>query len=232
MRRLLAVIAGLVVLVVGGVLSTDGLQRNAVQGALAEELRVSVPLAGTPRVLVDGYPFAWYAARGSFPAVAVVADGMPMDLGDIPVQFADVDFVLEGVRRREGTVSADSLVGGATLGWVDASALLGASASFDSPGRVAVRVPYAPDVMLPPVEALVTGVPVLDAAARAVSLQDAEVWVAGLPVAPETSGQLLQSLVKPLPLDLAHGLTVARVTVTEDGLALQLSGTDVTFPAR
>lgn len=232
MRRLIAILAGLLVLIIGGVLSTDGLQRSAGQAAVAADLRDSVPLSGTPRVLIDGFPFAWFALRGSFPAVAVIADGMPMEIGETSVQFDDVDLVLERVQRDDGTITAESLVGGATLGWVDLSELAGVPATSGGAGKVSFRHSYTAEVGLPALVAVVTGVPVVDAAEQTVTLADAEVSVAGVALGPEASQALLGSLLKPVAIKLAHGLTMVGVTATDAGLALEVAGTDVVFPAR
>ena len=227
MRKLLSGLVVVVLLLGGALVAVDGPLRSAVERRVAAELRASVPFTEAPSVALEGYPFVWHAATGSFPAARISAPGMPMRIEPHDVVLADVDLTLTGVTSSATDIGADSVQGTAVLAYPDLSKLAGVPVAFDD-GRLAAS--YRAELVGVGVEAVVSGVPGLDAARQTVTLADADVTVAGFSLGRQASQGLIDTLVKPVGIALQYGLRLDAVSPSPDGLRVAFAGTDVTFP--
>lgn len=229
MQKLLIGHVVVVLAVIGALFAADAPIRGEVERRVASTLRTTVPFTQTPTLRLDGYPFAWHALTGRFPSAHVTAAGMPMRIEPHEVVLTDVELALTEVTYTTAEVRAASLTGTARLSYADLSKLAGVPLTFVE-GRLAAT--YAVELFGQRLDAVVTGVPHVDAERQTVTLGEAEIGVAGFRLGREVSQQLIDRLVKPVPLALQFGLRLDALTPTLDGLVLGYGGRDVVFPVR
>lgn len=227
MRRVWLAIAVVIALAIGAVVATDGALRREVERRVAQDLTTSVPFTTAPEVTIDGYPFLWHAATGRFPAIHVRGDAMPLPVEGVQATVTDVDLTLTDVATSASDTRATTVAGTARLPYDDLSALAGIPIAYADARLVAT---YQADVLGVTVSAVVSGVPVLDAAGTAVTLGEADVSVAGFRLGPDVSQRLIDTLVKPTPIALPFGLRLAHLDAKPSGLVVEFTGTDVVFP--
>ena len=230
MRKLLVGLVVLVLAAVAAVVGTDGCVRRQVERDVAANLQVSVPFTSAPTVQIDGWPFVWHAATRRFSAAHVRAEGMPMKVADREVTLRAIDLTLTDVAYAPDAVTAGRLTGTAELTYADLSTLAGLPVTFSAPDRleVATRV----ELLGVGVDAVVSGKPLLDAAAQTITVTEPQVSVAGVSVAPAIVQAILDRTVKPVGVPLQYDLRMTSAKATPTGVALAVEGAGVRFPTR
>lgn len=228
MRRLLAVLVGVVLgLVLIAVVADEPVRRYA-EGRVADDLQASVGFASRPEVEIAGSPFLLHAATGRFPAVTIRASGLEVPAEGRTVRLAEVTVELVDVRTAPGTATAGQVTGGALLDWAQLSDAAGLEASDAGGGRLALtgRV----ELLGSTVEGTLTGFPGVADGGTAVTVRDAEVRLAGVPLPAAWVDQALERFARPVPIALPYGLRLTAVAATADGVAVRVGGENVIIP--
>ncbi len=226
-RGLLAAAVALAFLT-GGVLLADGYFREASQRRIADGLQQRLHLPESPTVSLGGWPFALSLITGGIPTASATAPLAPMTISGHQVTLRNLrvqgtELHLSGTELVIGRLDAEAL-----LGYDDLSTLAGTDVGYASSGRIAAH--YSANFLGQPLTASVSAQPRVDVAAQAVSLEDAEISVAGFPLTAELSQFLLDRVVKPIEVRLDLGLTLESVEATPDGLALHADATEFRSP--
>lgn len=235
MGRVLAWLLGLVVLVVvavGGLaIAFDSTLRREASEQVAQSLKTSVPFTVEPTVTIEGYPFAWHLVQRSFPSVRVQGAIMPMALSpEQTVPFYQVDLTLTDVSPSTDQVRARSLTGTGRLAYPDLGRLADATITHAGGDRVA----FERDVSFYGIDfrGRLTGVPLLDRADQTLTLTDTQLELAGVRIPDQATAALVERIVQPFAVPLPYGLRLDAVTPVADGLRVDVTGQDVTFPLR
>ncbi len=229
LKRLLVALLVLMVLVAGAIAVTDKPLRDSAQDNAAASLQQAGLFTDRPTVTLDGWPFLWCGLTG-FPAVHVAGSRMPMTVSGKAVTLQDASFTLTGVKVGGSAVTASSLDGAVTLTYADLGALSGGTVSRAEGNRLAYRA--TTEVVGLGLEAVASGVPTLDVDAQTVTIKDATLSVAGVSLPDALVNQVLDILVKPVPLPLQYGLSIREIGATDSGLELRLGGSTVTLPLK
>ncbi|QLQ15393.1 MAG: DUF2993 domain-containing protein [Micropruina sp.] len=228
MRRLLVVLAVLVLLggaAVGGELWT----RTYLADQIAQGLQRELALSGPPAVSLTGGPVLVGLARQRLDGVHAETAAWPMTISGYQVTLRDpvVDATGIAIKGRDAVIGR--LAATARLDTADLSTLAGVPVQTDN-GRLAID--YSVTVLGQELTARVSGVPELDPQAQTLKIGDAQISVVGFPLTPELSQQLVDQVVKPIPVTLDYGLKLEAIRVAADGLTLQVTGQDVVLPWR
>ena len=216
-------------LAVGGAFLFDDRIRAEVEGQVAANLKQSVPFTVLPTVEIEGHPIAWHLLTREFPSVRVqgAQATTPVD-ATRTLTLLNVDVRLTHVTLGDATIDARQLQGSARTTWADVSALSGVAISDAGQGREAAS--GSAEVLGRRVNATLTGVPALDAAAQTVTIADAQVEVAGIRLPEQATRALVDALVRPFHLPLPHGLRLDGIAPRPDGLGLSVTGREVRLP--
>lgn len=229
MRRVLGVLLVLVLLagaVVGGVYAFDAPVRNIVSDRVAAELEASVPFPERPRVTVEGHPLVWHLIAREFPAVRVQARELPVQAdGTTTIPLYDLDVTLTDVTYQPDAVRAATLAGTGWLDYADLSRVADARI-----GRAdEQRLFFERDVEFMSLNftGRLLGRPVLDAEAQTLGLTDVELDLAGVPIPPQASQSLVDTILRPVPVELPHGLRLDGLALEDRGIHVTMAATDV-----
>lgn len=226
-RRLLIALV-VVVAVLALVFGADRGVQALVERRIATEVQTALGTSQPPSVYLGPFPFLTEIATGRV-GTADVRLGevvLPNTDGatatDVDATFSDTTLsdgftrVVAGEGRATGLVSYSSL-----------SVLTGLEVGYASPGRVSMG--FSVPIGRLTVSGTATGRPVLDVAAQALTVEDAEITVPGAEGDPgllDAAGRLV--LRRPYPLgELPYNLQVTEVTVTEAGVRFGATGQDL-----
>jgi hypothetical protein len=226
---IIILIAGL--LVVGLYVSDRYAHRRAEQ-RVADLLQTQLGTPQPPMVSIEGFPFLTQVAADSIGRVHVVADQLG-ETTKAPVILAHADLILTDVDTddwfRSMTVAHSE--GKARLDYAKLSSLAGAPLAYGGEGRVEIAVNTI--VVRRKVEAVITGLPRLNAKEQTMTLSDARIAVAGVNLPDFTAQALLAAVLKPIPFKgMPLGMTVTKIVAAEDGLQLDLVGDNQTIPSQ
>jgi LmeA-like phospholipid-binding len=116
------------------------------------------------------------------------------------------------------------------LDYARLSSLAGAPLAYGGDGRVEIAVNTT--VVGREVEAVISGLPRLNAKDQTMTLSDAKIAVAGVNLPDFAAQALLAAALRPIPLKgMPLGLTVTKIMAAEDGLHLGLVGEEKTIPS-
>lgn len=229
LKRLLAVLAVLIVIAGVAVTVTDKPLRDTAQNTAAASLQQAGLFSDKPAVTIEGFPFLWGGLTG-FPAVKVEGASMPMTVQGKAVTLRDASFTLTGVKVGGSAVTASALDGTITLTYADLGTLAGGRLSHGEGERIVYKA--TTDILGLNLEAVVTGVPSLDVAAQSVTIKEATLSVAGVSLPDALVNQVLDHLIKPTSVPLEYGLSIREIAATEAGLQLRVGGSGVTLPLK
>jgi hypothetical protein len=185
------------------------------------------PRLGTPQpphVDIEGFPFLTQVASRSIDRVHIVADQLGTT-NEALLTLAHADLVLIDVTTNDWfkTMKISHADGTALLDYGKLSSLAKAPMTYSSDGRVELVMKTT--VLRREVEAVVSGMPRLNAKEQTMTLSDAKISVAGVNLPEFTSQALLVALLNPIPLKgMPLGMTVTRITAAEDGVHVDLVG--------
>ena len=174
--------------------------------------------------------------RGS--VVAALAQGRFVDVSGTAasavVPFEEHDVKVRGLTYQASDIrlvsTSEAVIGDlkltGTLGYAALSDIAELPVSSGGDGRVLVT--YSVDVLgLNALKIGVSAVPVLDAAAQQIDLQQARIDVAGIDLNETVSQQIIDRVVKPISLAVDDQVKVTAIRVADDGLVADLTATDV-----
>ena len=229
--RVLGWILGVLLLLAGAAVGAaflfDGELRARAEQQTAASLATSVPLEN-PHVSIGGTPIAWHLLTNRFPSVRVTADAMPLDLEVGEVSLHTVDATLTDVRPAADALRAATLVGTGRLTYEEVSRLAGTPITYAADQRISAS--GSMQVLGMTVRGTLSAAPVLDPAARTITLEAPQADIAGVTLPSQAVAALVDQVWKPVTLNLPYGLTLDSVTATPEGLQIGVTGADVTLP--
>ncbi|WP_342373263.1 LmeA family phospholipid-binding protein [Propioniciclava soli] len=214
-------------LLVGAVYVFDAPIRERIEAEALREVEGALAVEGGD-VSVEGFPIAWYAVRQEFPAMELTAESVPFELATGPVVAHDLTARLTDVALAPDAVRAAGLTGTTRLDYSDLSALAGVEVTHADGDRIRSSGSFR--VLGMNLTGTVTAVPVVDAATQTVRLEAPEVDVAGVRIPDQAVAALVDTVWQPVSLDLPYAIDVTAITATQEGLLVDLTGTDVTLP--
>lgn len=219
------------ILFVAGLYVGDRFAHRRAEREIAALLQTQLGTPERPMVNIEGFPFLTQVAADSIDRVHVLANQLgettsaPLILAHADLIMTDVDtndwFKSMKVARSEGTGRMD---------YAKLSSLAGAPLAYGGQGRLEIAVNTT--VVRREVEAVITGLPRLNAKDQTMTLSDAKIAVAGVNLPDFTAQALLAAVLKPIPLKgMPLGMTVTKIVAAEDGLQVDLVGDNLTIPA-
>lgn len=229
-RHPLVVLVVVLVVLAAVFLATDRIVAAVVEHRVASRLQTELASVESPDVSVDGFPFLTQAVAGDLSAVHLVADGINTAPGqpDGAVQVAHTDLRLSDVRSADWyqTVTAGSVEGTAELDYAAVSALAGYPISYGGDNRVQVDLERS--VLGVDVNASVTGVLTLDAAAQTLTITDPRSTFAKIGVSDSVTRAVVAIVVQPIPLaGIPLDLQISSLTPTQETIVVGITGADV-----
>ena len=217
------------VLLVAGLYVGDRFAHRRAEREIAVLLQTQLGTPERPMVNIEGFPFLTQVAADSIDRVHVLADQLgettsaPLILAHADLIMTDVDtndwFKSMKVAHSEGTGRMD---------YARLSSLAGAPLAYGGQGRLEIAVNTT--VVRREVEAVITGLPRLNAKDQTMTLSDAKIAVAGVNLPDFTAQALLAAVLKPIPLKgMPLGMTVTKIVAAEDGLQVDLVGDNQTI---
>ena len=223
----LLILAVVLAVVFGGLYLADRYAHRRVEQQVAAQLRTELGTPRQPTVTIEGTPFLTQVAGQHVKTVHLVADQVGATTGARPV-VAHADVRLTDVRTNDWwrTMTADHATGTALVTYPDLQDVAGVPLTYVGGGRF--RSDTQSTVFGVPVKAQVTGTLALNVGDQTVSLHDPQLVVAGVTLPEAAASELLQSVVKPIPITgLPLGLTVTGIEARDDGLHARLAGDHV-----
>lgn len=216
----LGILAALLVGVEFGVRALVGSQlEQALTGTDLELEQPSVELGGGSVLLA--------LAQGRFVDLSGAADSAEVPFEQHRVSVRTVTYHASKIRLKslnEAVVGRLDLAG--TLTWSGLSDLAGRPVGHGGEGRVLVT--YTVDVLgLHARDVGISGIPRLDVDKQRVELTQPRIDVAGVQVSESVARQIIDRVVKPIPLAAGDGVRVTAVSVAQGGLVVELTATDV-----
>ena len=182
---------------------------------LSSRLRALLqPQLGTPQppmVDIEGFPFLTQVAADSIGRAHVLADQLG-ETTKAPVILAHADLVMTDVDTNDWfkSMKVAHTEGTGRLDYTRLSSLAGAPLAYGGDGRVEIVVNTT--VVRREVEAVITGLPRLNANEQTMTLSDAKIAVAGVNLPDFTAQALLAAALRPIPLKgMPLGLTVTEI---------------------
>jgi hypothetical protein len=225
---------GLAFLLIGVVIAAllfgaDRLTLKTAEDRIGQQLQGELGTPTPPAVTIEGFPFLTQVLRQSLSSVHLIADAVkPTDQQGITL--AHVDLRLHQVTSADAlkNFKAARVDGDAVMDYPTAQKLIGLPVSYASDGRVEITVQT--QVLTVPVTATVVGRPMVNQDTQTLTLGDPKLTVAGVDLPNATSQQLLDTLLRPVPISgVPFGLSVSGITALPGGLDAALTGANVPF---
>jgi LmeA-like phospholipid-binding len=219
------------ILLVAGLYVVDRYAHRRAERQIAAVLQTQLGTPERPMVNIEGFPFLTQVAADSIGRVHVLAD----QLGETtsgPVILAHADLIMTDVDTNDWfeSMQVTHTEGTARLDYAKLSSLAGAPLAYGGEGRLEIAVNTT--VVGREVEAVITGLPRLNAKEQTMTLSDAKIAVAGVNLPDFTAQALLAAVLKPIPLKgMPLGMTVTKIVAAEDGLQVNLVGDNQTIPS-
>jgi hypothetical protein len=218
------------ILLVAGLYVGDRYAHRRAERQIAELLQTQLGTAQPPMVDIEGFPFLTQVAADSIDRVHVLADQLG-ETTSAQVILAHADLVMTDVDTNDWfkSMKVAHSEGTARIEYAKLSSLAGAPLAYGGEGRLEIAVNTT--VVRREVEAVITGLPRLNAKEQTMTLSDARIAVAGVNLPDFTAQALLAAVLKPIPLKgMPLGMTVTKVVAAEDGLQVDLVGDNQTIP--
>jgi hypothetical protein len=196
---------------------------------IAQLLQTQLGTPQPPMVNIEGFPFLTQVAADSIDRVHVAADQLG-ETTKAPLILAHADLFMTDVDTDDWfrSMKVAHSEGSARLDYAKLSSLAGAPFAYGGEGRVEIAVNTT--VVRREVEAVISGLPRLNAKEQTMTLSDAKIAVAGVNLPDFTAQALLAAVLKPIPLKgMPLGMTVTKIVAAEDGLQVNLVGDNQTI---
>lgn len=221
--RVLLVLGIIAALLVGVEFGVRSLVHSQLRQAMAQtDLEL-----GEPTVELGGGSVLGALVLGRFVDISGTAGSAEVPFDKHRVDISDARYHATEIRLlglSEAVIGRLDLAG--TLGWRGLSDVAGLPVGYGGPGRLLVT--YQVDVIgLNLLEVGISGVPRLDVAEQQLELTESRIEVAGIALDAALSQQIIDRVVKPISLKADDRLQVTAVAVSESGLVVDLTATDV-----
>lgn len=232
-HRWTTVLVVLLVLV-GLVVAADRLGVQIAERRAADRITTQQGLTSAPTVSIIGIPFLTQLASSTFDHVVLDADGVPIAATDGTAVLDHLHMDLHAVHFSQNfeRFEIGRADGSALIGWPAVSTLAGGvEVGFDSTdpsGLGRVKIMVSQPVLGQPVRADVRATPHLDTATQTVSFSDPAVAVFGIELPAALSDTLISMFLKDIPITSQYGLTATGMTVSADGVRIDLAGKNLT----
>jgi hypothetical protein len=227
----------LIIILIAGLLLAalyvgDRFAHRRAEQQVADLLQTELGTPQPPMVSIEGFPFLTQVAADSIGRVHVVADQLG-ETTKAPLILAHADLIMTDVYTNDWfrSMKVAHSEGKARLDYAKLSSLAGAPLAYGGEGRIEISVNTT--VVRRKVEAVITGLPRLNAKEQTMTLSDAKIAVAGVNLPDFTAQALLAAVLRPIPLKgMPLGMTVTRIGAAEDGLQVDLVGDNQTIPSQ
>ncbi|MFP5283667.1 MAG: DUF2993 domain-containing protein [Actinomycetes bacterium] len=214
------------VLLVGFVVGVDRYAEGRAEDEARRALQTELGTPALPEVEIRDFPFLPSLLDEKVRQVRVVAEDAVLP-GDPDLPARRLDLTLDGVTRpAPAQARADHLEGTAMLDYASLPRIGGEPLTYAGNGLVRLEVQQ--NVLNVPVQAVVTGRPVLDVAQQTVTLGEPRITVAGVEVPEATAQALLDEVADPVPVTgVPRGLRLTSLAVDDSGVQVGLVGDGV-----
>jgi hypothetical protein len=222
------IIIASVALLCAGLYVADRYADRRAERRVAAELQPHLGTPQLPQVDIEGFPFLTQVAAGSVGKVHVIADQLG-ETNSAPLILAHADLVMTDVATNDWfeTMQISHTEGTARIDYARLSAVAGAPLSYGGEGRVEIVVRTT--VVGREVEAVISGLPRLNAKEQTMTLSDARISVEGVNLPDFTAQALLAALLRPISLKgMPLSLIVTKIVAAEDGVHVDLVGDNLT----
>jgi LmeA-like phospholipid-binding len=225
------IVVAILALLCAGLYATDRYAHRRGEQLAAKTLQPRLGTPALPHVDIEGFPFLTQVASGSVGTMRVAADQLGVT-NNAPVTLVHADLVMSDVVTSDWfkTMKITHAEGTSLLSYATLSSLAGAPLTYGDEGRVEIVVHTS--VVRREVEAVISGLPRLNAKEQTMTLTEAGISVEGVKLPDFTAQALLAALLRPIPLKgMPLGLTVSKLVAAEDGMHVDLVGDDLAIPS-
>jgi hypothetical protein len=218
-------------LLVAGLYVGDRFAHRRAEQQVAALLQSQLGTPQPPTVDIEGFPFLTQVAADSIGRAHILADQLG-ETTKAPLILAHADLVMTDLDTNDWfqSMTVAHTEGTGRLDYARLSSLAGAPLAYGGGGRVEIAVNTT--VVGREVEAVISGLPRLNAKDQTMTLSDAKIAVAGVNLPDFAAQALLAAALRPIPLKgMPLGLTVTKIMAAEDGLQLGLVGEEKTIPS-
>lgn len=226
-RRVLLVVAVLLMLGAIGVVASDKPLRGGVERSIATQLAAGVDAPVLPEVSLSGWPFAWHLLLRSFPRAELAVEQLTVETEAGPLTLKHLDMHLGEVRMLDDGIYAGSVNGTVLVPWDSIMSLAGYAVGDGGDGRM--RVEVAAEVLGMSLRGGLTGVPELDEETQTVTIVQPEVEILGMTVPQSVTDWVVSQFVPSIPIELPYGLRTTSLEVRESGLNVGVAGAELTM---
>jgi hypothetical protein len=228
MRRALIWSAVVLALLGAGYLGDNAL-RGYVESRVADAISTEFgEAAGAPSVGLGGFPFALSLVTRSVPQARLAVDALPLEISGHTVTLTDVVADTGQVTLDGTTLNVATLTGSATLGYPDLAAIADVPITYAGNGRLELR--YTREVFGRQLSFAVSALPKLDVSGQVIRLTDPKLDLAGNDINLNLTQDQLDGIIEPIKVQLDHDLRLTSLAPGEGGVAVGVSGTNVSLP--
>ncbi len=218
------IIATVVVALVIGVLAlVDMGARRLGEQEVARQVQSALDLDATPEITLGGWPFLVHAVTRSFPSAHATVDKLSVPYEDDSVTVTNIDVTATDIAPEGDGYVVSHAEGTAKLSYDELSQITGMTTTSGGDGKLKI------DVTWNGLTATVTGSPLLNKDAQTVTVENAEITVAGISVPSSVSQQILNMAIKPISLKNDY-FTVMSISTEDEGIDIAMSADDLQLP--
>ncbi len=184
----------------------------------------------TATVRLGGTPFFLSLITRSVPSAHVEVASLPLEITGHAVELTDVVADTGTVTLGNGEVIVASLTGSAVLSYADLSKIAGMPVTAAKDGRL--KSTYTVEVLGQKLNFSISALPEVDRSAQVIRLTTPKVELDVNDKFSEIalSQDQLDSIVKPIKVQLDHDLQLTSITAGDDGVAVGVEGTNLRVP--
>lgn len=221
--RLLVLLVVLAALTAGVVLLGNTVGRSYLERQIATLAQTQAGLPSAPSVSVKDRLLVWSVARQRLDRVEVTAQHVPLTVAEADIS-PDIGLVLSDVSRSGDTYTAGSLAAEVRLSWSDAEKL--AQVPLQKGDQDTVEVQVSTTLAGVQVSGTVSGRLIIDSQGR-LAVTEPSLTLNGYQAPQSVVRAAVGALLKPVDLNLPNGLRATSVSVTDAGVSLIITGSNV-----
>lgn len=215
-----------VAMLVAALAIVDSVARSQAENMVADRAQTSLHLSSKPTATLHGWPFLVHALTRSFPRADVSTTDAVATVGGKELPLANLNITATGIEPDGDNYVLKHVEARATVGYEALSGYAGSSTiGYRENGRIAIT--YTTDIFGQKLQAVVTGVPVLDVGRQEVNLQDTAVEVAEVKLTDELSRTLIRTVAKTISVRQAN-VTVQSLEAQQDGVVVSATADNYT----